>query len=186
MEVNSKVLLPLRNKIAFETADVNLAISEGAKAYGIPYAGHTFQATEQYMGIYHGVGPKSTALSCSNGGCHPQITAGANRMNFTELGYVRRGTTAQLCDVCHSAKSMPGFTSLHREHRDIKNCSACHGVEGAQLKEPKNTLCDNCHSLKSFTSAESVHSKHVQSKGYDCSNCHTYTGGLTGGHSEDH
>lgn len=186
MELASSILLPLKNKIAFETGDVNAAISAGASAYGIPYTGHTFQATEQYQGIFHGVGPKSTALSCSNGGCHPQLTSGANRMNFTELGYARRGTTAQLCDVCHSSESFPGFSSVHSKHRDVKNCAACHG-NGYALKEPVSTLCDNCHSKESFYSANSVHSKHVRSKGYDCSNCHTFSGGMTdGGHWEEH
>lgn len=186
-EATSNVLLPIKNKIAFETGDINGAILAGANAYGIPYTSHVFQATQQYQGIFHGVGPKNTAISCSNIGCHPQITTGANRMPFQSLGYVRRGTEAQLCDVCHSREYNPGFTSLHSKHRDVKNCSACHGVEGAQLKEPKTTLCDNCHSYKSFSTPEYVHQKHVQSKGYDCGNCHTYSADPgTGGHSEHH
>jgi hypothetical protein len=184
-EATSNMLLPLKNKIAFETGDVTAAITAGATAYGITYTGHTFQATQQYEGIFHGVGPKTTALSCSNGGCHPQITAGANRIPFSTLGYQRRGTTAQLCDVCHGSKSSPGFTSLHSKHRDIKNCVACHG-SGYALKKPMSDLCNDCHGMESFPGANSVHSKHVQSKGYDCANCHTFSAGMTGGHGEDH
>lgn len=186
MEDTTKVLLPLRNKIAFETADVNLAISEGAKAYGMTYNSHSFVPTEQYMGIYHGVGPKSTALSCSTGGCHPQLTSGANRMSFTELGYARRGTTSQLCDVCHSAKSAMSFSDVHSKHRNKKNCASCHGT-GYPLKEPKSTLCDNCHGYESESDVNKIHSKHVQSKGYDCSSCHTFTASPTSltGHTQD-
>jgi hypothetical protein len=184
-EITSNILLPLKNKIAFETGDVNAAITAAATAYGITYTGHTFQATQQYEGIFHAVGPKNTALSCSNGGCHPQITAGANRMPFTSLGYQRRGTTAQLCDVCHGAKTYSSFTSLHSNHRDRKNCAACHGT-GYPLKKPMSDLCNDCHGMESFPGANSVHSKHVQSKGYDCSNCHTFSAGMTGGHGEDH
>ncbi|UPU38329.1 hypothetical protein M1B72_20400 [Geomonas paludis] len=185
METTTRQLLPLKNKYAFETGDVTTAIQLGAAAQGMTYNAHAFIPTEQYEGIYHGVGPKTTAVSCANGGCHPQLTAGANRMPFSSLGYTRRGTTAQLCDVCHGAKTYTSFTSLHSNHRDRKNCAACHGT-GYPLKEAKTTLCDNCHSLKSFTTANDVHSRHVQGKGYDCANCHTFSAGMTGGHSEEH
>ncbi len=179
IENTTRQLLPLRNKIAFETANVDLAISEGAKAYGMTYSSHSFFPTEQFMGIYHGVGPKNTALSCSTGNCH-----GSGRINFAALGYQRRGTTAQLCDVCHSAKSAMTFKDVHSKHRGKKNCAACHG-EGYPLKEPKATLCDNCHSYKSESDPNRIHSKHVSK--YDCSSCHTYTAdpnSLTG-HTKD-
>ena len=185
METTTKQLLPVKNKYAFETGDINTAIQLGAAAQGMTYNAHTFVPTEQYEGIFHGVGPKTSAVSCSNGGCHPQITAGANRMPFASLGYVRRGTTAQMCDVCHSAKTYTSFTSLHSNHRDRKNCAACHGT-GYPLKEPTSTLCDNCHSRETFTNANDIHSRHVQGKGYDCSNCHTFSAGMTGGHTEEH
>lgn len=185
---SDNVLLPLKNKIAFETGVVNTAIQQGAAAAGITYNGHSFQTTEQYQSIHHVVGPKTTALkSCStsdpNLGCHGNQT----RIPFLQLGYQRRGTDAQLCDVCHSTKSRPSFVSFHREHDDRRDCAACHGT-GYPLKEPKTTLCDNCHSMKSFTTAESVHSKHVQSKGYDCNNCHTFSGNPDDGygHASDH
>jgi hypothetical protein len=181
----TKVLMPLKNKIAFETGNVTSATVNGAAAAGLAYNGQAYQATERYLGIYHGVGPKSTALSCSTGTvCHKQISATApTRIDFASLGYTRRGTDTQLCDVCHGAKTRPGFEYMHSKHRVSKNCAACHGT-GYPLKEPMTTLCDNCHSKESFPGANSVHSKHVQSKGYDCSNCHTFTAGMTGGHSD--
>ena len=185
METTTMQLLPVKNKYVFETGDITVAIPLGAAAQGMTYNAHSFVPTEQYEGIFHAVGPKNTAVSCSIGGCHPQITTGANRIPFTTLGYTRRGTTVQLCDVCHTSKSYSSFTSLHSRHRDTKNCAACHGT-GYPLKEPVATLCDNCHGKETFTSANSVHSRHVQSKGYDCSNCHTFSAGMTGGHSEDH
>lgn len=180
------VLLPVKNKIAFETGDVDSATVNGAAAAGITYNGHSFIKTEQYQGIFHTVGPKASALSCSNEVCHPQIAGSSTRIPFLQLGYERRGTNSQLCDVCHSLKSFPGFTKLHTEHSDRKNCSACHG-SGYPLKEPKSTLCDNCHSYKSESDQNKIHSKHVQSKGYDCKNCHTFSGNPDEeGHSKDH
>jgi hypothetical protein len=178
-ETSANILLPLRNKIAFETGDVTTAIQAGAAAYGLPYTGHDFMPTEQYMGIYHGVGPKGTALSCATGNCH-----GSGRIDFTALGFQRRGTTAQLCDVCHSAKSALSFTDVHSKHRGKKNCSSCHGA-GYPLKEPRTTLCDNCHGYKSESDPNKIHSKHVSK--YDCSSCHTFTASTTSltGHTKD-
>lgn len=180
-ETSTNILLPLKNKIAFETGDIAAAIQAGASAYGLAYTGHTFQATEQYMGIYHGVGPKTTALSCSTGNCH-----GSGRIDFASLGFNRRGTTAQLCDVCHSAKTYSSFTDLHSKHRGKKNCAACHG-DGYLLKEPKTTLCDNCHKLRTENDPNKIHSTHVQSKKIDCINCHTYTADplSVSGHTQD-
>ncbi|GAV24491.1 hypothetical protein ciss_04240 [Carboxydothermus islandicus] len=181
MEILSKVLLPVKNKTAFETGDVNRAIMEGAALANIPYTGHTFVNTERYMGISHGVGPKSTALSCSNQPCH----GNENRIPFSKLGYTTRGTIAQLCDVCHSAKTYTNFTDLHAKHRGKKNCSACHG-SGYPLKEPTTTLCDNCHKLRTYSDVNVLHAKHVASRQIDCINCHTFTASLTGeGHTKD-
>lgn len=181
------ILLPLRNKVAFETGNVNNAITEGCNIANVTYNGHNFVQTLSYQSIHHAVGPKTTALSCATATvCHSQLGGTGTRIPFTSLGYVRRGTDTQLCDVCHSLKSRPSFTSLHGEHRDRANCETCHGT-GYPLKEPRTTLCDNCHSMKSTTDVNYIHRKHVQSKGYDCSNCHTFSRSLTtGGHTEYH
>ncbi|HEY3374567.1 MAG TPA: Ig-like domain-containing protein [Candidatus Aquicultor sp.] len=183
------ILLPIRNKVAFETGDVNAAIIEGTNIANVTYNGHTFVQTQSYQSIHHAVGPKSTALSCATATvCHAQLGGTVARIPFSSLGYVRRGTDAQLCDVCHSmhSRSSMSFTSFHAEHRDRNNCATCHGV-GYPLKEPRTTLCDNCHSYKSVSDPNWIHNKHVQGKGYDCSNCHTFTRSLTsGGHLKSH
>lgn len=183
METATKQLLPLKNKIAFETGNVDAAIAQGAAAAGMTYSNHTFVPTERYLGIFHGVGQKSTALSCSNQPCH----GNENRIQFSKLGYNRRGTDAQLCDVCHSLKKNPGFKSVHSIHRSdtTRVCNTCHGT-GYPLKESRATLCDNCHRAKSTTDPNRIHSKHVRDKGYDCSSCHTFSsGGLASGEGED-
>jgi len=173
MENTTKQLLPVKNKVAFETGDVDEAIKQGAAAAGMQYSSHSFVSTERYMGIFHTVGPKSTALSCSNQPCH----GNENRIPFSKLGYQRRGTDAQLCDVCHSLKSNPGFKSVHDKHKTRASCTACHG-SGYQLKEAKSSLCDNCHGYKSESDPNKIHAKHVKEKKYDCAHCHTFTGGL--------
>jgi hypothetical protein len=187
MEATSKILLPVKGKTAFETGNIGQAVAEGAAAAGIPYTSHTFQATDQYMNIVHGVGPKTTALSCANQACHTQVGGGQDgRIDFARLGYTRRGDTNKECDVCHPFRSFPGWQTLHAKHRDIRNCDACHGV-GYPLREPKTTLCDNCHKLRVFDNPEHIHQTHVQAKGFNCANCHTYTGDAkVGGHWEEH
>ncbi|MBI4733639.1 MAG: hypothetical protein HY779_02275 [Rubrobacteridae bacterium] len=182
METTTKQLLPLKNKIAFETGDINTAIKQGAAAAGMSYSNHTFVPTERYLGIYHGVGPKSTALSCSNQSCHS-----GNRINFTKLGYSSRASASTLCGICHSKKTNPGFTKIHSIHRSetTRVCNTCHGL-GAPLKESRATLCDNCHKAKSTTDAAKIHSKHVDDNGYDCSSCHTFSaGGLVSGDGDE-
>lgn len=179
------MLLPLRNKIVFETGNINMAITEGCNAANVTYNGHTFVQTESYQSIHHTVGPKSTALSCTNGYCH---STSDTRIPFESIGYQRRGTDTQLCDVCHSMESRPSFTSLHGEHGERINCAACHG-NGYPLKEPKSTLCDNCHSMKTFTTADYIHQRHVRSSSAkDCANCHTFSRYLdaAGTHTEYH
>lgn len=182
MENATKQLLPVKNKIAFETGNVEEAIRQGAVAAGMSYASHSFVSTERYMGIFHTVGPKSTALSCSNQPCH----GNESRIPFGKLGYERRGSNAQLCDVCHSLKSSPGFTSLHSKHSSRKNCTACHGA-GNPLNASKSTLCSKCHSYNSESDPNKIHAKHVKDKKYDCKNCHTFSGDpREEGHGEEY
>lgn len=169
------ILLPLRNKIAFETGDVDAAITGGASTYGITYNGHTFQKTEQYMGIFHGVGPKSTALSCSNQPCH----GSQSRIPYQQMGYERRGTHEQLCDVCHQLKPATDFYSMHaKRHGITKNCSACHGAGHPLRNMTRSEMCSQCHRDRStkMTDPNQIHTKHCQAQGIDCSWCHTYTG----------
>ena len=68
-------------------------------------------------------------------------------------------------------------------------CTGCHlsGMAaqmnlqslGYGLKKPTSDLCNDCHSLKSYTSSysnfTSIHSRHVDSKQYDCANCHNFS-----------
>ncbi len=118
----SRVLLPLKIGIFFQTGDVNTAVAKGAEAMGWGYSGHQYAATERYMGIYHEVAPKGQALSCSN--CH-----GGTRMNFAELGYTPRSTRngVALCRSCHGSESA-SFTETHKIHVTEKkyDCITCH------------------------------------------------------------
>ncbi len=118
----SRVLLPLKIGIFFQTGDINTAVAKGAEAMGWGYSGHQFASTERFMGLYHEVAPKEQALSCSS--CH-----GGGRLNFAELGYTPRSTRngVPLCASCHSSKSA-SFTETHKKHVTDKkyDCSYCH------------------------------------------------------------
>lgn len=122
MDPETRRLLPLKIGIFFQTGDVAAAIAQGAAAVGWPYNGHTFVATERYMGLYHEVAPKEQALTCSS--CH-----GGTRMDFAALGYKPLATRngAPLCQSCHGFKTAD-FYKIHRVHVADKklDCSNCH------------------------------------------------------------
>ena len=67
---------------------------------------------------------------------------------------------------------------------DALQCADCHngseridlaGELGYQLKDTPSVVCRQCHGLERVGSFTSVHSRHVDRRGYDCSNCHTFT-----------
>jgi DNA-directed RNA polymerase subunit RPC12/RpoP len=128
MDPVTKWLIPLKIGIFFQTANLELSVSEGIK--GVAWADNGwannaegFAETERYMGVYHEVAPASQALSCSS--CH-----GGTRLNFADLGYTPNATRdgKALCSSCHGAKPMPSFMTLHQKHVTDKklDCINCH------------------------------------------------------------
>jgi hypothetical protein len=119
----TRVLLPLKIGIFFETGVVADAVTAGVAAMpGWPNNGYEFAETERYLGLYHEVAPKEQALACS--ACH-----GGTRLDFTALGYAPISTRngKPLCASCHSAKTGT-FTFIHDKHVTDKklDCSNCH------------------------------------------------------------
>ncbi len=119
----TRVLLPLKIGIFFETGVVADAVTAGVAAMpGWPNNGYTFAETERYLGLYHEVAPKEQALACS--ACH-----GGTRLNFAALGYAPLATRngKPLCASCHSAKT-GSFAFVHDKHVTDKqlDCSSCH------------------------------------------------------------
>ena len=121
-------LLPLKIGIFFQSGNLDEAVEKGTVAVGWTPGSHDFMDTERYMGLFHEVAPKESALSCS--GCHN----GDNRLDFDALGYTPKTTynNKPLCAGCHSLKSAD-FKKLHDKHvKDKKfDCSTCHTFSSA-------------------------------------------------------
>lgn len=76
-------------------------------------------------------------------------------------------------------------------------CADCHdridrmdlqGELGYQLKASVASVCSQCHEMKSNRGFTAVHSRHVDSKGLECSNCHSFSRperGLNSGGGDD-
>jgi fibronectin type 3 domain-containing protein len=77
---------------------------------------------------------------------------------------VEGSTNALQCGACHSSYSAGGPVRMNLK-ADL----------GYALKGPESTVCIQCHGTKSNPGFASVHDRHVRSKGYDCSNCHTFS-----------
>jgi len=122
VDPQTKVLLPLKIGIFFNTGDLATAVSQGVAGVGWANNGYGFAETERYMGLYHEVAPASQALNCST--CHD-----SNRLDFAALGYTPNATRngRPLCASCHSAKT-GSFTFIHEKHVTDKklDCSNCH------------------------------------------------------------
>ena len=118
----TRVLLPLKIGVFFQTGNVANAVASGVAAMGWANNGYEFAETERFMGLYHEVAPKEQAVSCSS--CHDN-----NRLDFAALGYTPLATRdgKPLCSSCHSAKTA-SFYNLHDKHvRDKRlDCSSCH------------------------------------------------------------
>ena len=76
---------------------------------------------------------------------------------------VEAASSALQCGACHSAYTTGGPLRMNLQS-DL----------GYALKAPANQVCTQCHGSENSGFA-SVHSRHVQSRGYDCSNCHTFS-----------
>jgi hypothetical protein len=122
-------LLPLKIGKFFETGQIAAAAELGATGVGWAYNGYEFAGTERYLGLFHEVAPKGSALTCNS--CHN----GGTRLDFAALGYTPNATRngRALCSSCHGSESA-SFSSVHSRH--VTNygydCSTCHGFSRAQ------------------------------------------------------
>ncbi len=132
MDPATRRLLPLKIGKFFESGQIAEAVALGTVAVGWQYAGHQYAETERYMGIFHEVAPKDSALSCSS--CH----VAANRIDFRELGYELRTqrNSKALCASCHGSNkaaewqmgALTDFEKYHNKHVTDKriSCAQCH------------------------------------------------------------
>ncbi len=75
-------LIPITVEQFFPNGKIDPAVRSAAReTYGINDATYTWSDTSRYMGIFHGVRPKSEALSCLD--CH----SSGGRLDWKALGY---------------------------------------------------------------------------------------------------
>ena len=125
-------LLPNKSGILFQTGDVNQAVLQGVAAVGWTLTnGYQFADTERYLGIYHGVRPRTQALNCAN--CH--VAPGQQGpVDFNSLGYALNNPDLRTCSSgCHGDESGEWsaselFTQVHAKHVTSKkyDCVKCH------------------------------------------------------------
>ena len=135
-DVATKVIIPLKMGILFQTGDIDRAIRQGATEVGIALlGGYDFVPVERYMGIFHEVAPRESALTCTT--CHDGGALDSSRMKFAQLGYTplpNRNPVLGTCSTgCHSNKAgewgpAEFFAKLHQKHVTDKrlDCSTCH------------------------------------------------------------
>lgn len=129
MDTSTRRLLPLKIGRFFETGQMADAVNTGVAEVGWTSKSYEFAETERYMGLFHEVAPKESALTCNS--CHE----GGTRLDFAALGYtpntVRNGKA--LCASCHGSKSAD-FSKIHEFHVAKKSfdCNSCHGFSKAQ------------------------------------------------------
>ena len=127
--IASGKLIALNTSVYFKTADVAGAIQSGLTNMGLNAAdAYDYVQTDEYLMLNHTVSPKASALTCN--ACHG---ATATQMNLKALGYVLKAAESTVCTQCHSAKSNPGFASVHSKHVQSlkKDCSFCHSFSRA-------------------------------------------------------
>jgi hypothetical protein len=129
MDTSTRRLLPLKIGKFFETGQMADAVKLGAAEVGWTSKSYEFAETERFMGLFHEVAPKESALTCNS--CHD----GGTRLDFAALGYTPNATRngKPLCSSCHGIKSA-SFSSIHSRHVTKKgyDCSTCHGFSKAQ------------------------------------------------------
>lgn len=131
----ARMLLPIKNKVLFETGNISQAVIEGVAAAGLTLGSWNYIQTESFQLITHGVAPKEQALSCT--ACH---TTTNPRLPFKTLGYTLKTnpstgtahTTSTLCSSCHGSETY-SFNSTHSRHVDNQgyNCNRCHSFSAA-------------------------------------------------------
>jgi hypothetical protein len=122
-------LLPMKADIFSQTGNLVAAVSQGAAEVGWNYTSHQFASAERYMGIFHGVAPRTQALACAT--CHD----GNTRLNFAALGYTPLATRngRPLCESCHSARTADFYKNHNKHVTGLRyNCSTCHTFSKAQ------------------------------------------------------
>jgi hypothetical protein len=105
------------------SGNVETAIDLGLEAMGLSGESYTWEKTDTFQLLNHGVAPKDQALACS--ACHGTTA----RMDLKgKLGYALKADPSRVCVQCHEPESVPSFTSVHDKHVTSKgyDCSWCH------------------------------------------------------------
>ena len=117
-------LVALDTKVFFQTADPDLATTEGLKKMGYLGSEHySWITTDTFQLLNHQISPASRALDCSD--CHGKTA----RMDLKrEFGYHLKDSISRVCTQCHGQEEKKDFEDLHEEHvKDEKfDCSHCH------------------------------------------------------------
>ena len=117
--------LVMWNMTATDQQVVDAAIEAGAKESGLQDRLTTLDTrwteTERWMGIFHGVAPKTAALLCAD--CH-----GGTRLDFQALGYGLKQAQETLCATaaCHTLRTGDFMTVHTQPSHQAMDCSTCH------------------------------------------------------------
>ncbi|MDQ7788367.1 MAG: choice-of-anchor D domain-containing protein [Thermodesulfovibrionales bacterium] len=162
---NISRLIALDTSVYFAAGDVNTATKQGLFNMGLnPAEPYAFVETDTYQLITHETMPSSQALTCTQ--CHGST---ATQMNLKNIGYVLKGPSSSVCIQCHSYKSSPGFTTLHKKHvtEEKIDCLKCHNFTRASSPSPTTY---NLNITKSGTGSGTViSSPNGINCGSDCS-----------------
>ncbi|MFZ2448657.1 MAG: cytochrome c3 family protein [Syntrophobacteraceae bacterium] len=132
IDMVSKRLLPLKISQFYMQGDLVNAVPLGQDGVGWPRNPYTYQKTERWMGLFHEVSPKESALGYNNActTCHGTTTP---KVPLKTLGYtIKTGQTINsLCSSCHDSENY-SFSAVHPRHvREGYDCSRCHNFSAA-------------------------------------------------------
>lgn len=127
----TRFLLPLKIGYFYTTGDLDAAIKYGQTAVGWAQNPYEYQDTERWMGLFHEVSPKESALGYNNAcnTCHGTTNP---KVPLKTLGYTAKKPTSDLCNDCHELESY-SFNAVHPRHaNEGYDCSVCHSFSKAQ------------------------------------------------------
>jgi len=128
---NGKIV-PLSTAKFFATGLYDDAVQDGLVYMGLPASTpYTTVTTDEYQLLNHQI-PASAGNVLTCAACHPNTTATQMKL-VTNYGYGTTKPQSDLCNDCHSSKSMPSYTSFHSKHVTEKkyDCGRCHNFSRA-------------------------------------------------------